>query len=64
MDDRKNWIKKTYIKALKDMADTSLICIGTTVCITDVNWRIVCTASLLAGIISILRSIRDIPEKQ
>lgn len=56
------WWKAAGIRALKTMAQTAVATIGTTAVIEGVNWLIVGSASLLAGIISILTSIGGLPE--
>ncbi len=53
----KQWIKAAGIRALKTMAQTAVATIGTSAVMGDVNWKIVGSASLLAGILSILTSI-------
>lgn len=58
----KEWIKKAGIRAIKTMAQTAVATIGTSVAMGDVNWALVFSASLLAGILSLLTSIAGIPE--
>lgn len=60
--DTKKWIKASVIRAVKTMAQTAVATIGTSVAMGDVNWIMVCSASVLAGIISVLTSITGIPE--
>lgn len=58
----KKWIKAAGIRAIKTVAQTAIATIGTSAVIGDVNWIMVCSASALAGILSILTSIGGIPE--
>ena len=58
----KKWIKAAGIRAIKTIAQTAVATIGTAVALGDVNWLMVCSASLLAGILSILTSIAGLPE--
>lgn len=57
------WLKAALVRAIKTMAQTAVALIGTnTVGILDVNWTGVLSASLLAGIISLLTSVAGLPE--
>lgn len=58
----KNWIKAAGIRAIKTIAQTAVATIGTSVVIGDVNWIMVGSAALLAGILSLLTSIAGLPE--
>lgn len=60
--DLKKWIKAAGVRALKTIAQTAVATIGTSAVMGDVNWIAVGSASLLAGILSILTSVAGLPE--
>lgn len=58
----KEWIKYAGIRAIKTIAQTAVATIGTATVIGNVDWVIVLSSSLLAGILSLLTSIAGLPE--
>ena len=58
------WIKAAGIRAIKTVAQTAIATIGTTAIMSDVDWLVVGSASLLAGILSLLTSLAGLPEVQ
>ena len=62
MRDWGKWFKAAGIRAIKTMAQTAAATIATAAVISDVNWLMVGSASLLAGILSLLTSVAGIPE--
>ena len=58
----KQWFKAAGVRALKAVAQTAVATIGTSAVLGDVNWIAVCSASVLAGILSILTSVAGLPE--
>ena len=60
--DFKRWLKAAGVRALKTVAQTAIATIGSSAIISEVNWAVVGSASLLAGILSILTSIAGLPE--
>ena len=58
----KKWLKAAAIRAVKTMAQTAVALIGTTLVISEVDWVTVASASVLAGLLSILTSIAGLPE--
>lgn len=58
----KAWWKAAGIRALKTVAQTAVATIGTSAVISEVNWIMVASASILAGILSLLTSLAGLPE--
>lgn len=58
----KKWFKAALIRAVRTIAQTAIASIGTAVVMSDVNWVAVVSASILAGILSILTSLAGLPE--
>ena len=56
------WLKAACIRAIKTAAQTAIATIGTSAAMGEVNWAMVGSASLLAGVVSILTSVAGIPE--
>ena len=60
--DRKSWLKAAGIRAIKTVAQTAVATIGTSALLSQVDWRMVISASLLAGVLSLLTSVAGLPE--
>ena len=58
----KAWWKAALVRAIKTVAQTAVATIGTTAVMSEVNWIMVTSASLLAGLLSLLTSIGGLPE--
>lgn len=56
------WLKCALIRAIKTVCQTAVALIGTTVVMSEVDWTMIASASVLAGIVSILTSISGLPE--
>ena len=61
-DKAKKWIKAAGVRAVKTVAQTAVATIGTAAAMGDVNWPLVVSASVLAGILSLLTSVAGLPE--
>ena len=56
------WAKAAAVRAVKTIAQTAVAMIGTATVLAEVDYKIVISASILAGILSILTSIAGLPE--
>lgn len=56
------WIKAAGVRAIKTIAQTAIASIGTSALISTVDWKVVISASLLAGLLSVLTSVAGLPE--
>ena len=62
MKNWKNWSKAAGIRAIKTVAQAAIATIGNSAVLGDVNWLMVVSASVLAGILSLLTSVAGLPE--
>ena len=58
----KKWFKAAAVRAVKTMAQAAIAMVGTSVVLEDVSWQIVASASVLAGVLSLLTSVSGLPE--
>ena len=58
----KQWWKAAGMRAIKTVAQTAIATIGTSALLSDVNWLAVASASVLAGLLSLLFSLKGLPE--
>lgn len=62
MEKFKKWFKAAGIRAVKTIAQTAVATIGTSAIMSEVSWKIVVSASALAGVLSMLTSVAGLPE--
>ena len=58
----KKWVKASLVRAIKTVSQTAIATVGTSAVLSDVNWKIVISASILSGILSVLTSLAGLPE--
>ena len=58
----RKWLKAAGIRAIKTVCQTAIASIGTAAVLSEVNWLAVASASVLAGILSLLTSLAGLPE--
>ena len=58
----KKWVKCAGVRAIKTVAQTAVGSIGASAVFSEVNWKIVVSSALLAGVVSLLTSIGGLPE--
>lgn len=58
----RNWWKAAGVRAVKTVAQAAIAAIGTTAMLSEVDWLVVASTALLAGVLSLLTSIAGLPE--
>ena len=61
-DKSKRWLKAAGVRAVKTMAQTFVATVGTAAIMSEVNWPVVVSASVLAGVLSLATSVAGLPE--
>lgn len=58
----KKWMKAAAVRAVRTIAQTAIATIGAAAVLSEVNWAVVASASVLAGVLSMLTSVAGLPE--
>ena len=61
-EDTQKWMKAAGIRAVKTMAQTAVAVIGTAAVVSSVDWKLVVSSAIVAGVVSLLTSVAGIPE--
>ena len=62
MRDWKQWTKAAAVRAIKTVAQTAVGGIGASTVVSSVDWKVVVSSAVLAGVVSILTSVAGLPE--
>ena len=58
----KAWFKAALVRAVKTVAQTAVATIGTSAMLSEINWMVVLSSSVVAGLLSLLTSVAGLPE--
>lgn len=58
----KKWMKAAVVRAIKTMAQAAIGAIGAGTLISSVDWKVVASTAVVAGVVSILTSVAGLPE--
>ena len=58
----KEWFRAAGLRAIRTVSQCAIATIGTAAVLSEVNWKMVVSASILAGILSLLTSLAGLPE--
>ncbi len=58
----KIWIKAALIRAVKTMAQTAIATMSTSAMLSEIDWKVALSSTVLAGVLSLLTSIAGLPE--
>ena len=56
------WIKAAFIRAVKTMAQTAIATMSTSAVLSEIDWKVALSSTVLAGVLSLLTSIAGLPE--
>ena len=56
------WFKKAGVRALKTVAQSAIATIGTSAVISSIDWKVVVSAAIVSGLLSLLTSVAGLPE--
>lgn len=56
------WLRAALIRAVKTMAQAAIAMIGTATVMSEIDWKMVVSATIVAGILSLLTSLAGLPE--
>lgn len=62
MKNFRKWLKAAAIRAVRTVAQSALATLGTSAVLDEVNWKMVLSAAVLAGVLSMLTSVAGLPE--
>lgn len=60
--DTRKWAKAAVVRSVKTMAQTAVAVIGTAAVVSAVDWKVVVSSAVVAGVVSVLTSVAGIPE--
>ena len=60
--DTRKWMVNAGIRAVKTMAQTAVAVMGTSTVLSAIDWRMVLSSAIVAGIVSLLTSVAGLPE--
>lgn len=60
--DTRKWMVNAGIRAVKTMAQTAVAVLGTSTVLSAIDWRMVLSSAVVAGIVSLLTSVAGLPE--
>ena len=60
--DTRKWMVNAGIRAVKTMAQTAVAVMGTSTVLSAIDWRMVLSSAVVAGIVSLLTSVAGLPE--
>lgn len=58
----RKWMVNAGIRAVKTMAQTAVAVMGTSTVLSAIDWRMVLSSAIVAGIVSILTSVAGLPK--